>query len=125
MKVKIAREFDVVLPCDESLPPEEQTVWHCRRLDYREETRMSSVAERVGQAEAGRLAIKAGLTGVTNLFDDDGHEVPFKTAVESPLGMKRTAPHDEFLNLLDVDTRLDLANRIIDANTITEDDAKN
>jgi hypothetical protein len=108
------QEFDYVLECDRTLPPEQQTVFRLRSLTVGEQADLEdSLAVRRGEdlginVGSQKLRIlRLGLVGWSNFRDAAGAEVPFEAIKGHPRHVT-----DVCLDRLDSEWRTELANAI-------------
>lgn len=135
--------FDYVLLADREKPADEQTTWNMRPLTWAEmeeiEAATQFVVPRDGdgdiryspqQMKLARRVLSRGLTGWTNLRDEEGNQVEFQKASETqPIYSGKRKRRVEFLpdELLDMiaDDAVELANAITSRSKLERETAKN
>lgn len=129
-------QFDYVLEDERELTEEEQTTFQLRPLTSAENRELQDqMAVKTGGGSGHgirpgtgiHLAVLAGLRGWKNLQDDAGGQVEFvcDKGTRSPLGKALTGtPALETIDHI-LPAMQELANKIIDGNQLTKEDAKN
>lgn len=120
-----SRQHRYVLHDDQSLPPEDQTIWLLRSLTVRDDEMISnSKMVASGQGEfrlhpgtEDLMTIRLGLAGVENFRDASGKVVHFETD-------KNHRVTDAFLSRLRKEWRSELAEQIRAINTLSADEKK-
>lgn len=129
--------FRYVLRCDRNLEPSKQTVFHLRRLSTRVMLALenlqtvdvsSGMQATVRFGDQKMVALRAGLAGWDNFCMSDGTPAPFKSdagtraihgvTVENPAS-------EESISYLQPDWAKELAEAILDGNTVQPADVGN
>jgi hypothetical protein len=118
-----------VLESERELAADKQSVFLIATLPNK---MMLAILQLISRAEPQKwieLALRAGLRGWDNFPDEDGKPTPFareegKTRAVHGVEVKNPVK-DEALELLPPSILLELANAILSANQIQDDDAKN
>lgn len=118
--------FDYVLLEERGLPAEKQTVFTLRRLTTRLHMRAQALASDLGLMS--EFVLRVGIAGWRNFAEAGGTEVPCKhdkgdrvvhgITVRDPLS-------EESLDFVPIGITGELAQAIINGNTLTADDVKN
>jgi len=120
--------FEYVLEDDQSLPPEEQTVFTLRGLTVAEEARVadSMISGLPGQDELSfrsgthqLTVLRYGLRGWTGFLDSEGKSVQFETSNGSPRQVK-----DASLDRILPKYRTELVNAILERGSVNEDEGE-
>jgi hypothetical protein len=124
-------QFSYVLEEERKLPPEKQTRWKLKTLEYAEAEELEGlqivVDAFVGRQyvvnglKKARLALNVGLLGWENFRDEGGSEITFRGGSRDD----RRAIPDELLSLIRPTWAMELANAIRNEASLDLETAKN
>jgi len=131
------KPFDYVLKSDRKLAEgAKPTRWKLKPLTVKEQTELRDgivAYHQDGKEMSGRMlggtvelkTLRLGLVGCEDFYDADGAAIPFEAEPDSKRNPSRFFVTDAFLSRISRADRTELADAIVEVNTLSEDDEKN